>query len=95
VFIIGKTRTGWLGKAGFVADFACVGFAPCNETENGAFADSKVHFYWQIEKSVGRNGRKSCNENVSKNALFVAGYLSIVNAQDKLNVFLRPIRYVR
>jgi hypothetical protein len=41
---------------------------------------SKVPFYWQIEKSVGRNGRKSCNEKVSKNTLFVAGFLSISNS---------------
>jgi hypothetical protein len=50
---------------------------------------SKVPFYWQIEKLVGRNGRKSCNEKVSKNTLFVAGFLSGFNALDKLYTFSR------
>jgi hypothetical protein len=44
---------------------------------------SKARFYWQIEKSIGRNGQKSCNENVPKNTLFVAVLFSTSNTYNK------------
>jgi hypothetical protein len=50
---------------------------------------SKVHFCWQIEKSFSWNGQKSCNETVSENTHFVAGFLTSLNAYNKRYALLR------